>query len=159
MERTVTINKNELFFDIDAAMHLMGERLQNDGNARAADLIKSDMDEDLDRRLMTRWADAAVARLKGELARWVKDTTEGSAADRLSGTTSYDVVLTLSDEFIPAMLKPMTDLMHEYVVKSASREWLAKFGVQGAGPDELADMVRRIKEMILHRRMPEITHD
>ena len=158
MDKSVTLIKKNLFFDIDAAMYLAGERLQNDGNIKVAELIKSDTSDDMDNRLVTRYADGAVARLKGELSRWIEDTTAGDADDELDDG-DYDIDFVFSDEFVPALLQPMTVLMHEYVVMSASREWLAKFGVQGAGPDELADIVRRVKGMALHRRMPEITHD
>lgn len=160
MTRTIQLSKQNLFYDIDAAMHLMGEKLGVDGNVKAADLIKSDTQEYMDRRLMTRWTDAAVAKLKGALARWVAGPGPTSADDAISEASPvYNITLSLSGEFVTSMLKPMADLMHEYVVKESSREWLAKFGVKGADEEELRAIVERIKDMALYRLMPEITHD
>lgn len=120
---TITLNKDELLYDIENKAWLTGRSREDGTNAAAVSKMQAG-DETADRNQMYRCIGNAIATLRGQLAEWLPDNDIISTVDTLdSNYSSYIFELALPANYNTAANSTMTAAMHQYVVNSALAEW------------------------------------
>lgn len=120
---TITLNKNELLYDIENKAWLTG-RSREDGTNDAVVSKMQAGDEDADRNQMLRCISNAVATLRNNVAEWLGDAYVYSANDTLmTDSTAYTIVLQMPMNYNTSVNDAVVAAMHQYVVNSALAEW------------------------------------
>ena len=153
--RTITIKKDDIFFDIDSLSLSFSEVSGGDGIARA-DAIAAETGTTAGTRKYTRLADRRAADIRTLLRRFLTTTSASTANDQLS-TSDYAFALTLDSEFEDAMMAPLTAEIHDYIMKGALADWYDEIGLKAQHDtlDAEAETAKaRIKELIYYRPAP-----
>ena len=153
--RTITIKKDDIFFDIDSLSLSFSEVSGGDGIARA-DAIAAETGTTAGTRKYTRLADRRAADIRTLLRRFLPTTSATTANDQLS-TSDYAFALTLDSEFEDAMMAPLTAEIHDYIMKGALADWYDGIGLKAQHDtlDAEAETAKeRIKELIYYRPVP-----
>jgi hypothetical protein len=153
--RTITIKKDDIFFDIDSLSLSFSEVSGGDGIARA-DAIAAETGTTAGTRKYTRLADRRAADIRTLLRRFLTTTSASTANDQLS-TSDYAFALTLDSEFEDAMMAPLTAEIHDYIMKGALADWYDEIGLKAQHDtlDAEAETAKaRIKELIFYRPAP-----
>lgn len=153
--RTITIKKDDIFFDIDSLSLSFSEVSGGDGIARA-DAIAAETGTTAGTRKYTRLADRRAADIRTLLRRFLTTTSASTANDQLS-TSDYAFALTLDSEFEDAMMAPLTAEIHDYIMKGALADWYDGIGLKAQHDtlDAEAEAAKaRIKELIYYRPAP-----
>lgn len=158
-ERIITLRLRDIYYDVNAETYNLAD-MQDDKDYKTAAAVRSDTNEELDKRTVGRMADTAVSALKGELGRFIRSEAQGDGAgDNTISTEDFDIVLYVEDEFQDEFTKPVALSMHNYVVSSILASWYASIGLQQAAiyAGRLPAIVVDIKRKICSRRVPQIT--
>lgn len=156
-DRLITLLDRDIYYSVNAETYNLADT-QDDKDFKLASAVRSDTNEELDRRLVKRWTDVAVSALKGELGRFIAEEYNDSADNTIS-TEDHKVRLYVEDEFQDALLKSIASSMHDYVVASVLASWYSSLGMQQAGiyAGRLPLLVNDIKQKICSRAVPKIT--
>ena len=153
--RTITIKKNDIFFDINALSLSLTQATGAD--VVKADAISTDSLSATGQRELTRLVDRRAGEIRSMLRKLITTDTASSANDQLS-TADFAFALTVDTEFDDNQMVPLTALMHEYIVKGALSDWYKNNGINGAGDSlasELKGIEERIKELAFYRTVPQ----
>ena len=120
---TITLNKNELLYDIENKAWLTG-RSREDGSNDAAVSKMQAGDEDADRNQMLRCISNAVATLRNNVAEWLGDANSNAANDTLiTDSVAHTIVLQMPTNYNTSVNNTVVAAMHQYVVNTALAEW------------------------------------
>ena len=120
---TITLNKNELLYDIENKAWLAGRSREDGTNAAAVSKMQAG-DEDADRNQMLRCISNAVATLRNNVAEWLGDANSGSATDTLiTDSAAFTIVMQMPMNYNTSANNTVVAAMHQYVVNSALAEW------------------------------------
>lgn len=153
--KTITIQKKDLFFDIDALSLTYTKANGND--VVKANAISTDSLSAMEMRVLTRLMDRRVAELRDLMRRILTTATVSNAVtNALDSGTSYSFALTVTVEVEDNTLDSIAKLMHDYIVKGTLADWYADVGAGNS--ESLAARARdsydRIKELIYYKPFP-----
>ena len=162
-ERTITIAKKDILFDVDAITHIFA-RANEKGNYEAADALSADSQEVFYSNVITRFADRRVSELKDLLSRFLKpDTsipisqTDPQGAALSEG--SYSFVFLVEDRFQDELLAPLAHRLESYISNGAISDWFYSVG-NSQGPaygQQLVPMLNEIMTYLTKRKFPSRT--
>ena len=165
---TITLNKDELLYDIENKAWLTG-RSREDGNNFAAVSKMQAGDETADRNQMLRCISNAVASLRNNIAEWLSDAASTSAVNTLiTDSAAYTIVMQMPMNYNTSENATLAAAMHQYVVNTSLAEWFNM-----TAKDEVTDYftlaaanLQQVREASLKRVRPTrptptigMTHD
>jgi len=156
-ERTVTISKNNIMFDVNAATHIFAK--VNDGkDFRRFDALEADSEDTFNYNVITRHADRRSAELKEMLSRFLKSATSTvtSATANISSATGYEFVFNVEDGFQDELMEPMARDIESYIANGAIADWYADAGdaMAASYQQTLAPTRDRIVSYLVKRKFP-----
>ena len=154
---TITLNKKDIFYDIDAITHDYAMASREGVTARERDAMSSDAEEQADHDVLTRFADNRVSSLVHHMSFAVAATTDTTSDDTLS-SGDYTITLSVLDRCEDKVLDSITKLMHEYVVKGSLKDWYDLLGVSRGDlySARLAEIEKLIIGLLLSRSIPAV---
>lgn len=121
----ITLNKDELLYDIENKAYLTGRSREDGSNHAAVSKMQAD-ESDEDRNQMYRCIGNAIATLRNHLAEWVGDANSSTANNVLeTETLAYTIVLNMPMNYNTSVNGTLASAMHQYVVNSALAEWFS----------------------------------
>lgn len=161
VEKTITIYKKDICYDIDAITHAYGKVHHADASFKQVDGMSTDVGELNDLGIMTRCADARYSALKDVMAFVIKEEDCDATDDvlALDASGSYTFAIEINSRFEDKNLEPIARLIHEYMVKGTLKDWYEAIGVQRPGlyDDRLPAIEKTIKSLLIHRPIPTIS--
>ena len=155
-ERTITVNKKDVFFDIDFLSLKYSEGSSEDDIIRA-DRVATETQDTGGNRIVTRLCDHRVSDLRQVLRKFIKSTTSSSATNTLNNAMNWVFTIVISNEAEDNTIATLGDLFHDYIVSGAAADYYIHVGRPGnteslrkRADDDLA----RIRELIYYRPMP-----
>jgi hypothetical protein len=156
-ERTITISKSQVFFDMDMLSYGFSE-VSGGPEAKRADRLALDTASDNGARIAKRLCDHRISDIRHLLRRLVKSVTSSSASDSFL-TGDWTITLYVSDETEDGTLAAVADLIHEYVANGALADYYAQMGA-GVNVDSLNNRcngdLARIRELLYYRPLPSM---
>lgn len=126
---SISINKNELFYDIDALTHKTTEAridMPEKSSVKSTYAIKTDESE-LDRSLLTRMLDYRDSQLRAAISKYLSEETDDcSNNDLRQDVAEYIYSLEMRDDWNGNLLKPLTDKIHRYLVYGTLYDYYLK---------------------------------
>jgi hypothetical protein len=158
--RTITISKNDIFFDVDAVTHVFSRANEGQGLQRA-DAVESDTGDDFNETLITRFADHRASELSESLGRFLApdNSVIATMGSSISTSTSYEFPLKVEDAFLDELMGTLVDQMETYIAEGVVADWYGSVGEPGAAAyaQHLPVILARIKSVIVKRKFPERT--
>ena len=156
-ERTVTISKSNIFFDVNAATHIFAS--VNDGkDPRRFDALEADSEDTFNADVIIRHADRRAAELKDRLSRFLKSATSAvtSATANISSATGYEFVFNVEDGFQDELMVPLAAAIESYIADGAIADWYADAGDAMAASylQKIAPIPNRIVSYLVERKFP-----
>ena len=156
-ERTVTISKNDIFFDVNAETHIFAK--VNDGkDLRRFDALEADSEDTFNYNVITRHADRRAAELKERLSRFLKTPTSpvSSSTATISSTTGYSFAFYVEDEFQDELMEPLARDIEAYISNGVIADWYAEAGdaMAASYQQALAPLPNRIVSYLVKRKFP-----
>jgi len=156
-ERTVTIPKNDIYFDVNAETHIFAK--VNDGkDLRRFDALEADSEDTFNVDVITRHADQRAAELKESLSRFLKTPTSAvsSFTANISTTTGYSFAFSVEDGFQDELMEPLTREIEAYIAKGTIADWYAGAGdaMAASYQQALAPIKDRIVSYLVKRKFP-----
>jgi len=156
-ERTVTISKNNIMFDVNAATHIFAK--VNDGkDPRRFDALEADSEETFNYNVLARHADRRSAELKEMLSRFLKSATSAvtSATANISSATGYEFVFNVEDAFQDELMEPLARDIEAYIANGVIADWYADAGdaMAASYQQALAPLPNRIVSYLVKRKFP-----
>ena len=156
-DRTITIPKKDIFFDVDAVTHIYARATEANG-LRRADALESDSEDTFAERHLTSRADKRVGELEERLSRFLASPASpvASATVAIGTATSYVFTLHVEDAFQDELLEPLAKAMEQYIAHGVTSDWFTAAGDAQGGvyaqmlPGDLA----RIQEYLVKRKFP-----
>ena len=153
---TITLNRNELLYDIENKAYLTG-RSREDGSNHAAVSKMQAGDAEEDRNQMCRCIGNAIATLRNHLAEWIGDANNYMAGDTLETTAlAYSIVLNMPMNYNTSVHSAIASAMHQYIVNSALAEWFSMTSKEDAADyyTLAAANLQQLKEASFKRLRP-----
>lgn len=126
--RLVVVNKQSVFTDVELHSYKHAEGNIQDvkiGNAMAAD-----NSEDMDGAIIARNVEFRDSELRKLIRAYLADETKCGAGDQLNlEDAEYKYFLALSVQFNDALLKPLAEYFHRYLVWGALYDWYSQFNL------------------------------
>jgi hypothetical protein len=156
-ERTITIAKKDIFFDVDAQTHVFA-RATEGSNLKRADALEADSADTMAGSLLTRYADQRIGELEERISRFLKTPTSAvtSAAAAIGTATSYTMTLYVETGFQDELLDPLAKAMEKYVAHGVTADWYTAAGdaLGGVYLQMLPGDLARIQEYLVKRKTP-----
>lgn len=157
--KTITINKTQVFYDMDA-LSLGFSEVSGGPEVRRADRLALDTSSDQGGRIAKRLCDHRMSDIRQLLEKFLTSSSSSTASDTIDNG-DWTISLNMPDEAQDNILGTMADLIHEYVVNGALADYYAEMGA-GVNIDTLnnrcnADLAR-IRELIYYRPMPKVSN-
>ena len=154
-ERTITVSKKDVFFDIDALSLYYAEASGGENPVRD-NRVAVETAAAGQGRVMKRLCDHRASDIREVMKKFIKSTTGTGGNDTLdTGNWTYTIVI--STEAEDNALATIADFCHEYIVTGALNDYYAELGVNGnrESLQNRADKaLARIRELIYFRPMP-----
>jgi len=158
--RTITIPKKDIFFDVDAVTHVFSRASEGNGLQRA-DAVESDTGDDLNRELITRFADHRASELSENIGRFLSasGSAVSSATVGISTATEYNFSLHVEDAFLDEMMGALADQIEGYIANGVIADWYGTVEDAGAATyaQKLPVFLSRIQSIIVKRKFPTRT--
>ena len=154
-QRTITIRKKDVFFDIDILSLYYSEVSAGEVPVKA-DRMAAETASDNGRRIVTRMCDHRIADVRTLLKKFIDVTTAETASDAIA-TGDWVFNIRITEEAEDNTLATIADLIHDYVVSGALSDYYAQIGVQGNRESlnlRAENDLARIRELIYFRPMP-----
>lgn len=156
-ERTITISKNDILFDVDAATHIFAK--VNDGkDIRRFDALEADSEDAFNLNVISRHAQRRAAELKERLSRFLK--TPASAVTFATATIDtvggYSFAFYVEDGFQDELMDPLAKDIESYIANGAIADWYADAGDAMAASylQKIAPIPNRIVSYLVKRKFP-----
>ena len=130
--RVVRVSKAEVFKDIDLYTHktVDGSAMQD---PRMRNAISSDITESVDGAVIARYVEFRNAQLRNRIRYALAKETLEMADDSLTLDDSlYVFNLEVTEDFSDAMLRPLAEYFHRFLVFGALYDWYSKFDMAQA---------------------------
>lgn len=156
--RTVTISKNNIFFDVDAATHIFSK--VNDGkDLRRFDALESDTTDSFNRLVVTRFADRRAAELRDRLSRFLsapESEVTSATASINTGATGYQYSFSVESEFQDELMASIAQDIESYIANGVIGDWYATAGDAMANSylQTLPVISSRILDNFVKRKFP-----
>lgn len=159
---SVNINKDEVFYDIDALTHkttLAQVDMRDKESVKSTYAIKTDESE-LDRSLLTRMIDYRDSQLRSAIYKYLSEDVEQESDNTLDmDITEYVYNLEMRDDWNSNLLKPLTDKIHRYLVygtlydyyQKTAPEFIETLGDIDEIKESVLDVLRKRKSNIFTR--------
>ena len=156
---TITVNKKDVFFDIDLLSLYFSEVVSGDAPAKA-DRIAAETAKPSQARVFKRLCDHRLSDIKQLLEKFITPVTSTNVTRSASDTlvdTNWQISITITSEADDNTLPTITDLVHDYLVSGALADYYAQVGI--ANNRESLNLrakndYDRIRELIYYRPMP-----
>lgn len=148
---TITLYKNLLLADIDAATFKRVDGVLAAEADQVKNAVSSDSEEALDMNLLHRYMETRDAVLRNRLSFClVSDDEDLSVTNELEkDVESFDYSLNVPDTMTKPRLASLAKKMHNYIVQGVIVDWYAVQNMKGnVGPAELEDMETEITCML-----------
>lgn len=156
-ERTVTISKNNIFFDVNAATHIFA-KVNDAKDFRRFDALEADTEETFIANVVTRHADRRAAELKERLSRFLKSPSSAvsSATANISSANGYEFVFSVEDGFQDELMDPLARDIEAYIANGTIADWYAGAGDAMAATYQqaIAPLPNRIVSYLVERKFP-----
>ena len=159
-ERTITISKDEILFDVDAATHIFAK--VNDGkDPRRFDALESDSEDAFNLNVIIRHAQRRAAELKESLSRFLKTPASAvSFATAIIDTIGgYSFAFNVEDGFQDELMDPIAKDIESYIANGTIADWYAEAGdaMAASYQQALAPIRDRIVSNLVKRKFPTRT--
>lgn len=151
--RTITLSKQDIFFDIDKLSLSYSER---EDDVVKADHIAAETASKSGRRIITRMCDHRFADILYAVEKFIAPANETSASNAFNDS-DYTITLSITEEAPDNILSTIADQAHQYIVCGSLADYYAQIGVQGnrESLQMRADAaLKSIRELIYFRPMP-----
>lgn len=152
---TITLKKEDVYFDVEKLSLSYSDTVGGD-NIVGRDRMALDVSTESDLRTVQRLCSARFCALQQQLTKFVKEEITTSADNTLADE-DWVLELTITTEAPDSIVKPLTKLMHDYIVSGALLDWYTQLAINGnreALQANTSDALARIKELIYFRQMP-----
>lgn len=128
---SIKILKANVIKNIEALTYKRVDGVMSAQEAAVKNALATDVEEDLDRVLVSRFIEARDAELRSKLAFCIinDDEEELSATNDILDDDSFDFRLKVSDRFNKDRLKALTQKIHQYYVEGATYDWYSRQGI------------------------------
>lgn len=124
--RTITLKKKDLLYEIDVATYSLADTMSDDA-FKTADATRSNTDEALDKRTITRMIDTRVSLMKNRLSKFLVNE-DVSSSDNTITDGDYVFSFYLEGRFRDELMKSVAELCHKYVIDSVLADWYNSVG-------------------------------
>lgn len=128
-ERTITLYKKAIHFDIDALTYKLTEATMHNVDQKAKSAVASDREDSFDATVLGRLTDYRDATLRRRMQFCIKEEEVISFDNKPKTDPSYDYTLILPEGFKDSNLQNLGTKMHEYLVKGGLLDWYVQTGV------------------------------
>lgn len=119
----ISINCGELIYDIQNKTYLTGKSHADGSNHRKVAQMQANNDDDNLNQIL-RSVQMALANLRQEIGEWLAEEWQDvSNSDLLDASGIINLPMELPSNFNSAMVRSLTDSIHQYVVAFAISEW------------------------------------
>ena len=146
--RKIVIIKQEVYKDVELFSYKHMEAA--DAPKKQENAVSADTTENLDGAVIARYVEFRNAQLRKLISHALVDM-EGLGADDVLGLDEvFSYNLSLSTEFKDAMLRPLAEYMHRFLVWGALYDWYSQFGMPQAAVygSELKDIEEEISSIL-----------
>ena len=159
-ERTVTISRNDILFDVDAETHIFAK--VNDGkDPRRFDALESDSEDAFNLNVIIRHAQRRAAELKQSLSRFLKTPTSAVtfASATIDTNAGYSFAFNVEDGFQDELMDPLAKEIEAYIANGTIADWYAGAGdaMAASYQQTLAPTKDRIVSYLVKRKFPTRT--
>ena len=154
-DRTITIKKKDVFFDIDYLSHHYAEITAGEAPVKA-NIVATETQSAGGTRIFTRLCDHRMSDIRQLLEKFIEIDAMASVDNDLEDG-DWEIALTVSTESEDNTLATIADLIHDYLVSGALADYYAQIGVQGNRESlnlRAQNDYDRIRELIYYRPMP-----
>ena len=153
--RTVTIARNDILFDVDAATHAFSTANWAK-DPRKADSLESDSGDATNLSMLQRFKDHRIAELKDRLSRFLTTETSSSATGAIDTSASVVFSFNVEDAFQDELLAPLAKAVQDYISKGVIADWYKTNGDQQftAYAQDLQPLYDRIVNYLVSRKFP-----
>ena len=153
--RTVTIARNDILFDVDAATHAFSTANWNK-DPKKADAIESDSGDATNLSMLQRFEDHRISELKDRLSKFLSSATSTSATGAIDTSSSVVFSFNVEDAFQDELLDPLAKSVQDYISKGVIADWYKANGDQQAVAygQELQPLYERIVNYLVSRKFP-----
>lgn len=152
---TITLKKEDVYFDVEKLSLSYSDTVGGD-NIVGRDRMALDVNTESDLRTVQRLCSARFSDVRQLLAKFLKAETASAADDTLEDE-DWVLELTITTETPDSIIKPISDLIHDYTVNGALLDWYTQLAINGnreALQAKAAEDLARIRELIYFRQMP-----
>lgn len=151
---TITLYKKDIYYGVDLVTHIFSNTLDDD-NPRTADAISSDTEVGQHKRIITIYADDAVAALKDGIREFLKPEKPVDLDNRITDG-DYRIALQVDYLFNDAVLPAVAKAMGSFVVNSCLAKWYESVGNQQTAvyTAEAAADLSRIQRLMYTKNKP-----
>lgn len=137
--RLVVVNKQSVFTDVELHSYKHVEGGVQD--VKLGNALSADNSEDMDGAIIARNVEFRDSELRKIIRAYLADENKCGAGDRLNlEDAEYNYFLALSVQFKDAMLKPLAEYFHRYLVWGALYDWYSQFNLN------IADRYKKVLE-------------
>lgn len=122
-ELTINVSMSQLLYDIENKLHLIGISRESGNTPEGVEHIQAD-DLPASRNQLLRSIQEAIGTVYHSLHEYVTDIDTDQAGNALPGESDYSVRLLVPANYNTQMVKPLADLIHQYVVNTVLMDWL-----------------------------------
>lgn len=148
-ERTITLYKKAIHFDIDALTYKLTEATMHGIDQKARSAVASDREDSFDSEVLGRLTDYRDATLRRRMQFCIKEVEVLEFDNKPKKVDSYKYVLVLPEGFKDSNLQNLGTKMHEYLVKGALLDWYIQTGVN-VNSKPLEEQVSELEDSIIN---------
>ena len=152
---TITVSKNDVYFDIDYLSLKYAETSGGENPVRD-DNVATETADGGSKRIVKRLCDHRASDIRTLLAKYIKSENTAAGTDAFADA-NWVYILSISTEADGNTLSSLADLIHDYIVNGALNDYYAQLGVNG---NREALQIRAkaayegIRQLIYFRPMP-----
>lgn len=151
---TITLYKKDIYYGVDLVTHIFSNTLDDD-DPRAADAISTDTEMNQHKRIITVYADAAVAALKDGIREFLKPEKPMDLDNKIT-SSDYAIALQVDYLFNDGALPAVAKAMGSFVLNTVLSKWYEGVANQQAAvyaAEAAADM-SRIMRLLYTKNKP-----